>query len=213
MALITSHKNAHYQFFLAVLDPFGRGLIVFNLSRGLFPAMFRDKSQAEGTMIMTRREAMLASTGLLSGNEAAHGANWVSESMMELGKAHLRVARPTDQLAEVVKFYRDGLGFTVLYEFTDHDGFDGVMLGHRGAAYHLEFTHKKGHRAGRAPSEDNLLVFYLPDTELWKKAVARMQAAGHQPVKAFNPYWDKKGKTFEDPDGYRIVLQNTSWSV
>lgn len=162
---------------------------------------------------MTRREALVVSAEMLSGSKTAFGANRSTESIIDLSKAHLRVARPTDQLAEVVKFYRDGLGFTVLYEFTDHDGFDGVMLGHRGAAYHLEFTQKKGHRAGRAPSEDNLLVFYLPDADLWKKAVARLQAAGHQPVKAFNPYWDKKGKTFEDPDGYRIVLQNTSWSA
>ena len=31
------------------------------------------------------------------------------------------------------------------------------------------------------------------------------------PVEAFNPYWDRLGKTFEDPDGYRIVLQNAAW--
>src|SRR5262245_158380 len=34
----------------------------------------------------------------------------------------------------------------------------------------------------------------------------------HRAVKAFNPYWDKQGKTFEDPDGYRVVLQNARWS-
>jgi len=28
-------------------------------------------------------------------------------------------------MVAVVKFYRDGLGFEVLYEFKDHDGFDG----------------------------------------------------------------------------------------
>jgi hypothetical protein len=39
-----------------------------------------------------------------------------------------------------------------------------------------------------------------------------MEKAGHKPVTAFNPYWDKNGKTFEDPDGYRVVLQNTAWS-
>src|SRR5262245_60103169 len=64
-----------------------------------------------------------------------------------LGKAHLRVARPTDDLAALVPFYRDGLGFEVLFSFTDHDGFDGVMLGRKGAAYHLEFTRKAGHKA------------------------------------------------------------------
>lgn len=130
-----------------------------------------------------------------------------------LGKALLRVARPTDDLAAVIDFYRDGLGLTVLYEFKNHAGFDGVMLGYKGAQYHLEFTHKAGHKAGRAPTEDNLLVFYLPDDGEWGAAIARMEAAGHKPIKPFNPYWEKKGKTFEDPDGYRVVLQNSAWNV
>lgn len=130
---------------------------------------------------------------------------------VDLGKAHLRVARPTDQLAAVIAFYRDGLGLEVLYEFRDHNGFDGVMLGRPGTAYHLEFTRRAGHRVGRAPTSDNLLVFYLPNEAEWRAAVARLERAGHQPVKAFNPYWDKRGRTFEDPDGYRVVLQNASW--
>jgi catechol 2,3-dioxygenase-like lactoylglutathione lyase family enzyme len=121
------------------------------------------------------------------------------------------VARPTDDLEAVVAFYRDGLGFEVLFEFKGHDGFDGVMLGHKGGAYHLEFTRKEGHRAGRAPTTDNLLVFYLPDAGAWQGAVARLEAQGYRAVKAFNPYWDRQGKTFEDPDGYRVVLQNASW--
>jgi catechol 2,3-dioxygenase-like lactoylglutathione lyase family enzyme len=123
----------------------------------------------------------------------------------------MRVARPTDRLDEVVRFYTDGLGLRVIGSFEDHDGFDGVMVGAPGAAYHLEFTRKRGHAAGRAPTEDNLLVFYLPDLEEWRRAVARMQSAGYQPVASFNPYWDHHGKTFEDPDGYRVVLENASW--
>jgi len=134
------------------------------------------------------------------------------EKSAAMGSTHLRVARSTDDLAAVTRFYRDGLGFEVLGEFKDHDRFDGVMLSRKGATYHLEFTRKAGHGAGRAPTEDNLLVFYLPDEADWKAAVARMEKAGYGPVRAFNPYWDKKGKTFEDPDGYRVVLQNASWS-
>ena len=128
-----------------------------------------------------------------------------------LATAHLRVARPTDALDAVVRFYRDGLGFHVLAEFRDHDGFDGVMLGQPGAGYHLEFTHKAGHAAGKAPTRDNLLVFYLPDVTAWEAAVSRLVAAGHAPVPAFNQYWDRHGKTFEDPDGYRVVLQHAAW--
>jgi 7-cyano-7-deazaguanine reductase len=41
----------------------------------------------------------------------------------DLSRCHLRVARPTDDLAAVVRFYRDGLGFEVLSEFRDHAGF------------------------------------------------------------------------------------------
>lgn len=130
---------------------------------------------------------------------------------MTLTNAHLRVARPTDKLAEVVKFYNDGLGFEVLYQFTDHDGFDGVMLGHKDAAYHLEFTRKTGHASGKAPTQENLLVFYLPDQEVWQRAVKRLEDRGNKPISSFNPYWDQNLKTFEDPDGYRVVLQNTSW--
>src|SRR5262245_31466270 len=124
----------------------------------------------------------------------------------------LRVARPTDHLEEVVRFYTSGLGLSRLGSFEDHEGFDGVMLSLPGAAYHLEFTRKRGHRAGRAPTEDNLLVFYLPDEAEWKRAVQRMEGCGYRAVKAFNPYWDKQGKTFEDPDGYRVILQNARWS-
>jgi catechol 2,3-dioxygenase-like lactoylglutathione lyase family enzyme len=128
----------------------------------------------------------------------------------DLGTAHLRVARPTDDLDAVVRFYRDGLGLDVLAEFADHDRFDGVMLGRPGAGYHLEFTRKRGHFVGRAPTEDNLLVFYLPDPAAWRAAVDRLARHGYEPVRAYNPYWDRHGKTFADPDGYRVVLQNAA---
>ena len=132
---------------------------------------------------------------------------------IDLARAHLRIARPTDDLAAVVTFYRDGLGLDVLYEFRDHEGFDGVMLGRSGTAYHLEFTSRAGHRVGRAPTSDNLLVFYLPDQAEWEASCARMLAAGFQRVPSYNPYWDVHGRTFEDLDGYRVVLQNAAWTL
>jgi catechol 2,3-dioxygenase-like lactoylglutathione lyase family enzyme len=129
----------------------------------------------------------------------------------DLSRAHLRVARATDDLDAVVRFYRDGLGFAVLASFEGHDGFDGVMLGHASAGYHLEFTRKAGYAAGKAPTQDNLLVFYLPDRGEWQAAVDRLLGLGHRPVASFNPYWDRNGLTFADPDGYRVVLQNAAW--
>jgi hypothetical protein len=130
-----------------------------------------------------------------------------------MGFPTLRIARPTDNLAPVVKFYEEGLGLSRLGSFQDHEGFDGVMIGVPGAPYHLEFTRSRTHQAGRAPTRDNLLVFYLPDRRVWQDTVDRMVAAGYGPVASFNPYWDRAGQTFEDPDGYRIVLQNASWPI
>jgi len=121
----------------------------------------------------------------------------------------LRVARPTDHLDEVIRFYREGIGLSILGSFEDHQGFDGVMLGLPGATYHLEFTRKHGHSAGRAPTQDNLLVFYISDKQEWLNATERMAAAGYQAVASFNPYWDRLGQTYEDPDGYRVVIQNS----
>lgn len=123
----------------------------------------------------------------------------------------LRVARPTDDIEALKPFYVDGLGLDVLYEFSGHGDFDGLMVGRKNAPYHFEFTKHSVHLAGRAPTKDNLLVFYLPDEDGWKQAVQRMVDAGFSPVVSFNAYWDRVGKTFEDPDGYRVILQNAAW--
>jgi len=123
----------------------------------------------------------------------------------------LRIARATDRLDEVIRFYVEGLGLEKLGSFEDHAGFDGVMVGLPGATYHLEFTHQRGHSVGRAPTKESLLILYLPDRNAWTSAVNRMEAAGHSAVPSLNPYWDRHGRTFEDPDGYRVVLQNAAW--
>lgn len=99
----------------------------------------------------------------------------------------------------------------ILYRFKDHQGFDGLMLGWPGAQYHLEFTTAHGHKVGKAPTRDNLLVFYVSDSDQWRALRDRMIGEGFSPVESFNPYWDRDGVTFEDPDGYRVVLQNQSW--
>jgi catechol 2,3-dioxygenase-like lactoylglutathione lyase family enzyme len=125
----------------------------------------------------------------------------------------IRIARPTDRLDEVVKFYTDGLGFQILDRFEQHEGFDGVMVGLPGEPYHLEFTQQQGHQVSYAPTPEHLLVFYIPDRQEWQQAIDRIEAIDYVPVKSYNPYWDEHGITFEDPDGYRIVLANMIWLV
>ncbi|KCZ50848.1 VOC family protein [Hyphomonas pacifica] len=133
--------------------------------------------------------------------------------MTLLKSRKLRVARPTDNLDALLPFYCTGLGFELIGSFQGHAGIDGIMLGHPGAPYHLEFTCTQGHTAGRSPSQDHLLVFYVPKADLLQQMVDRMMAAGFPPVASFNPYWDKAGYTFEDPDGYRTVLEGRAWPL
>ena len=123
----------------------------------------------------------------------------------------LRVARPTDHLAAITAMYMQGIGLSVLAEFLDHDGFDGTILGTREDSYHIEFITRPGHHVGRAPTQEHLLVFYVPDRVEWEARCARMLAAGFHGVSSANPYWDVRGRTFEDLDGYRVVLQNSAW--
>jgi hypothetical protein len=108
--------------------------------------------------------------------------------------------------------YCRGLGYVVLGSFEDHDGFDGVMVGAPGGAYHFEFTFCRAHPLRPAPTAEDLVVLYLPENEGWESACQRMAAAGFRAVASFNPYWDARGRTFEDDDGYRVVLQNAAWS-
>ncbi len=123
----------------------------------------------------------------------------------------LRIARPTNDLSALIKFYTTALGLVVLSSFKDHTSFDGVMLGHPDYTWHLEFTHQHGVTVDRAPSKEHLLVFYLKEKEEWEKAVKQVEDAGGVKVKSENPYWDVRGATFADPDGYRVVLQNAGW--
>ena len=128
---------------------------------------------------------------------------------------HLRIARPTNDLEKIVRQYREGLDLIEVCRFQDengnHDGFDGVMLGRKGFPYHFEFTFQHGAAAESPPSEECLLVFYVPNELQWNEACQKVLAAGFVEVEPGNPYWARSGRTFADFDGYRIVIENAAW--
>lgn len=126
-------------------------------------------------------------------------------------RGHLRIARPVTHLGRSQEMYQRGLGLSVLARFEDHAGFDGVMLGIPGSSYHFELTHCRRRHVAPTPTAEDLLVFYIPDEAEWDAACERMRTAGFNLVTPFNPYWGVLGRTFEDPDGYRVVLQRESW--
>ncbi|MCP2622243.1 VOC family protein [Mycolicibacterium smegmatis] len=135
--------------------------------------------------------------------ETASEPTWPAD----LRVAQVRVARPTDKLAEVERFYAGILGLPVLYRFSDHAGFDGVMLGLPGSRYHLEFTSSHSGSPCPAPSKENLLVLYFETETAMYDVVERLAGHGCEPVPAENPYWTDHGAlSFEDPDGWRVVL-------
>ena len=124
----------------------------------------------------------------------------------ELPVVQMRIARPTDQLDKIIEFYETGLGLQRVGEFWEHNGYDGVMYGLPDTNFHLEFT---AHEAGSpcpAPTNDNLLVFYLPNWDVINKVASTLEEMGYPEVKSENPYWEDAGITIEDPDGWRIVL-------
>jgi ribosomal protein S18 acetylase RimI-like enzyme len=119
----------------------------------------------------------------------------------------LRVARHTERLDEVVAFYRDRIGLPEIGGFRGHDGYDGVFLAVPGSSAHLELTSGGAHGAPQ-PHPESLLVLYLGDEEAVRTAAARLEA---EPVAPANPYWAEHGTTFEDPDGFRVVLVPAPW--
>jgi len=119
----------------------------------------------------------------------------------------VRIARPTDRLDEVVRFYGEGLGLPELDRFAGHAGYRGVLFGLPGTQYHLEFTQHDHGSPGDGPSRDNLLVLYFDDPGLMERVGNRLASLGHLPVEAENPYWTDNGAvTVEDPDHWRVVL-------
>lgn len=126
-------------------------------------------------------------------------------------QCHMRVARPVTDLDVTQKMYCSGLDLTVLGQFRDHEGFDGVMLGSPSMSYHFEFTRHLSHQVQPSSTTEDLIVLYEPDEVKWLDMCQKLEVAGFVRVASCNPFWDVRGKTFQDADGYRVVIQNAAW--
>jgi catechol 2,3-dioxygenase-like lactoylglutathione lyase family enzyme len=129
--------------------------------------------------------------------------------------AHVRIARPSQDLRAAERFWVSGLGLDVLYQHAA-DGTPGgrhslLMVGWPHAAWHLELVHDPTAPMEPQPTVEDLLVIYL-DEPVPDALVARLEQHGGKRVPAYNPYWDTWGVTVQDPDGYGLVLCTRSWS-
>ncbi|MCQ8827724.1 VOC family protein [Streptomyces malaysiensis] len=130
------------------------------------------------------------------------------------GQSHIRIARPSRDLAAAERFWCAGLGLSVVYraEGGDRPGeHDLLMVGWPDASWHLELVHEAAHPVEPRPTEEDLLVIYL-DEAVPGELVARLTQHGGTRVASPNPYWNEWGVTIEDPDGYRLVLCRRDWS-
>ena len=121
----------------------------------------------------------------------------------------VRFARHTERLAEVVGFYRDGIGLREIGRFEDHEGYDGVFLAVPGTDAHLEFT-SGGEHGIPSPHPETLFVFYLGSMEAVEETCGRV---GAQRVEPSNPWWRTHGVTLVDPDGFHVVLVGRPWQT
>lgn len=125
--------------------------------------------------------------------------------------SQMRIARPVTDINRAFHMYSEGLGLRKIAEFNDHQGFSGIMLGLNNLSWHLEFTVCLHHPVKPSQTEEDLLVLYYPDTDEWQATCEKMITAGFIKASSFNSYWEVKGRTFIDPDGYRVILQNSAW--
>lgn len=124
----------------------------------------------------------------------------------------IRIARPSRSLAAAEAFWVDGVGLDVLWR-TGPEAEGGhalLMVGLRGAGWHLELVADAASLDAHPPGEEDLLVVYRGE-RLTDEEIARLTRVGGQRVPARNPYWDEHGVTILDPDGYRLVLSHRTW--
>ncbi|GDY53695.1 hypothetical protein SVIO_043180 [Streptomyces violaceusniger] len=78
------------------------------------------------------------------------------------GQSHIRIARPSRDLAAAERFWCTGLGLSVVYrvEAGEHDL---LMVGWPDASWHLELVYEAAHPVEPRPTEEDLLVIYLDE--------------------------------------------------
>jgi ribosomal protein S18 acetylase RimI-like enzyme len=123
---------------------------------------------------------------------AAHG-RWIAA----------RVAHPVRDLDRSAAFYRDVLELPARGGFTGHDGYSGAVFALPGGG-ELELT--VGPVEPRPGTDDDLLVLYAGTWADVQRVADELTVAGAPVVRPANPYWDRWGRTFLDPDGYAVVV-------
>ena len=118
-----------------------------------------------------------------------------------------RLARHTSRLEQLKDFYVNIIGLSVIGEFKNHSGYDGVFIGNANLDWHLEFT-QTGESVDHKFDEDDILVFYPENQFEFESLLERINTQKVVQSLAKNPYWQEKGMTLKDPEGHTVVISN-----
>lgn len=116
-----------------------------------------------------------------------------------------RYARHSQNINELKKFYIEIAGLESLGGFENHNGYDGVFLGIKGAAWHLEFT-KSEEVPQHTFDPDDILVFYVDSKFELVEIQKKIQSLGMAIGTPKNPYWVQHGIMVSDPDGHPVMF-------
>ncbi len=120
--------------------------------------------------------------------------------------AQVRSAHPTADLKRIRVFYGETLGLQEIGAFEGHEGYSGVIYGFPDARFHLEFTQEERGRPLPDSNTESLLVLYFQNQLHYDAMLKSLDSLDAQRVPSQNPYWDRNGVTFLDPDGRRVVI-------
>ncbi|OBG61855.1 MULTISPECIES: VOC family protein [unclassified Mycobacterium] len=115
----------------------------------------------------------------------------------------IRFARRSSNFQDTVRFYRELVGLPLFETFGESYGSNGAIFGLPSWNLTLEIV-ESVEPVAVDPHEQ--LCLYFPDRRAQQEAIARLRAAGHEPVEQ-HPYWEATGAfTYRDPDGREIVF-------
>ena len=115
----------------------------------------------------------------------------------------IRFARRSSNFKETVRFYHELVGLPLYETFEASYGSNGAILGLPSWNLTLEIVESV---EPVAADHHEQLCLYFPDRPSQQAAIARLQAAGMEPVDQ-HPYWEATGAvTYRDPDGREVVF-------
>ncbi|WP_433665820.1 GNAT family N-acetyltransferase [Nocardia sp. CA-136227] len=116
-----------------------------------------------------------------------------------------RFARATARLDECAAFYREIVGLTQLFAFSDHAGYSGFVFGLPGPRAQLELVRRDDAPAPPPVDPEDAVVLYLRGG--FEALRERLADHGVAEVIPDNPYWVAAGAfAVLDPEGWMLIV-------